>query len=641
MDISIIVPTYNRKERLKDCLDSLFAQDYPPESFEVIVVDDGSGDGTKELLQRLSGERINLRYFFQAHKGPAAARNLGIMQARASIIGFTDNDCLVRKDWAKNMVACHKQQKDAAVVGGAVRVDLSNIKAAVSQSLSDGAVKTVINGRPEVIFFPTCNVSFKKECLNGDSFNEQFGFPAGEDLDFSWRLYKKGMKFVCNPDVEILHNCHPDILSFLMQAYMYGRGNYLVQHIHRDHPLLKEIKAGNGISFFFGLVVNFIKIPRFSYLLGRKLIRSYNHFRLSEKIKIYIYFTLHKIMYLVGNVAERIRLMRMGTGLLDDTCGIRERGSRKPEFIILDSTHICNLQCNVCEIRKDRQAKEFTTDEIKRLICEAIEWKVEEFVLSGGEPFVRGDILEILNFVKNKKYRIGVLTNGVLLNEEFIGKLKPYLVSNTLSLSISLDALSPHIHDDIRGARGCFAKTSGGLKLLSGLKKDYPNINFNTISIILNENLEELLALAEFLKSLGVNSIQFQPLLANNLVMREREARVKYWIPPARLTLLDTVISGLIDFKRRNPVLVRNSENNLRLVSKYFRGELSNKDVECSYADKVMLIANNGDATTCFDCYGNIRKNSLKQIFESNEAGQARIKVKSCKKPCLLPCFCD
>lgn len=640
MNISIVVPTYNRKEKLKVCLESLFRQDYPQENFEIIVVDDGSSDGTKEMVADLSKKRPNLKFVSQLHRGPAAARNLGIKEAGAEIVGFTDNDCILKDDWARKMVETHGSDEYAIAIGGWTRTDVHNIKAAVSQFLSDGAIRTDINGRTEIVFFPTCNVSLKKNKIK-EGFNEFFPLPAGEDLEFFWRIYKKKHRLVYKKEIEILHDCHVGIKSFLKQAYMYGRGNLLVQYLHKDHPLLKEIKIKTPIHFIAGLLINFIKIPRFSCLLGSRLINSYRHFNLYEKFRVYLYFILHKIMYLIGNSVEYIRLVKMSDNsalkVSDDTRQIPD----KPEFIILDITHRCNLQCNICEIRKDKPIQEFTTQEVKALISQASEWGVKEFVLSGGEPMVRPDIFELLESVKEKKYRLGILTNGISLDKDYIERLLPYLTSGTLSLSISLDALTPRIHDDIRGMRGCFEKTFRALKKLSELKGDYPSINFNVISIILNENFEELLLLANVLKSLNVNSIQFQPLLANNLIMKERSAKVKYWIPAERLGLLDQAIDSLVNFKNNNFHLVRNSVNNLRLVKKYFRGTLTNQDVECLYAVRTMLIANNGAVTTCFERYGDVRESLLKDIWFSASATQVRVNVKGCKRPCLLPCFVD
>mgnify|MGYP001619342288 CR=1 FL=1 len=627
MDVSVIIPTYNRKEKLKDCLSSLFQQDYLEGNFEIIVVDDGSTDGTGEMLKGLSKERPLLKVFFQPHKGPAAARNLGIRQAFGEIVGFTDNDCVFAKDWVKKMVQAHRREMDKAAIGGFTRVDTHNIKAMVSQFLSDGAITATVNGRKEVIFFPTCNVSFKKRYLENDRFNESFPLPAGEDLEFFWRLFKKGYRFATFPDIEIQHNCHPDLRSFLKQAYSYGRGNYLVQHIHKNHPLLKEIKTKNHLFFFLATLINFIKIPRFSWILGTRLRRSRPFFSFYENLQIYVFFVLHKVMYVWGNILEHLKVTRIAPPA--------------PECIILDITHRCNLQCRICEIRKDESLEELSTQEVKDLIDQSMHWGVKEFVLSGGEAFLREDIFGILDFVKTRRYHIGILTNGIQLNESFLRRLLPYLREETLSLSISLDAITPEIHDDIRGAKGCFEKTLRGLKILSELKKEYPAVNFNVIAIILNKNLEELLPLVNFLKSLHVNSIQLQPLLANNLIMKERSNTVKYWVSPQRWPVLDQTIDALVEFKKQNFHLLRNSEDNLLLVKKYFRGLLAQEDVRCLYATRTMLIAHNGDVTTCFDCYGNIRKKTLRSIHASSEAEEAWMKVRECKHPCLLPCFCD
>jgi len=306
MDISVIIPTYNRKFKLKACLDSLFSQTYPKEAFEVIVIDDCSNDGTKDMLEVLTKINSSLRYFIQSHKGPAAARNLGIKHARAEIIGFTDSDCILNNGWVKGMVQAHSLEKDIAAIGGVTEVDRHNIKAQVSQSLSDGAIETKIGGKSETIFFPTCNVSFKREYLVS-GFNELFPLPAGEDLDFFWRLFKKGGRLSYKKDIGVFHDCHTDLSSFLKQAYMYGCGNYLVQYMHQDHPLLGEIKTKNNLSFVFGLIINIIKIPRFSYLLGKRLIQQRAQFNFYEKLQVYIFFVLHKISYLIGNTKEHLR----------------------------------------------------------------------------------------------------------------------------------------------------------------------------------------------------------------------------------------------------------------------------------------------------------------------------------------------
>ncbi len=635
IELSVIIPAYNRKDTLKECILSLINQDYPQERYEIIVVDDGSSDGTSTMMGSLVQRYPSIRYIQRSHKGPASTRNAGIKESIGTIIAFTDNDCIPASDWIRNIIEAHHLHKNVLAIGGLTSVNPHNIKAQVSQFLSDGAISVNINGEKEYIFFPTCNVSFKREHLK-ETFSELFPLPAGEDLEFFWRIFKKGNKFLFDEKLQVFHNCHPNFKSFLKQAFMYGRGNYLVQYLHHDHPLLKEIHTRGAGDFILSMIINFIKIPRFAYLLGSRLICSRRQFSHYEKFQIYIYFVLHKIMYLIGNIAEYRRTNSSMLNLQKSNLGIQ----KKPEFIILDITHKCNLKCNICEIRKDSQTAEFSLEEVKKLIGQALNWGVKEFVFSGGEPLLREDIFEILEFVRLNNYRVGLLTNGIIL-KDVLTRLSPYLISNTVSLSISLDALSAQIHDDIRGKAGSFEATFDALKQLSKIKENYPNINFNVISIVLNENLEELYGLANYFKKLNVNSIQFQPLLANNLVMKERSCRVKYWIPEERLPVLDSVIDSLIAFKKANDSLVRNSLNNLYLIKKYFRGLLTKQDVKCLYAIKTMLIANNGDVTTCFDCYGNIRRSTLAEIFNSKAAEYSRKRVGECSNPCLLPCFTD
>jgi glycosyltransferase involved in cell wall biosynthesis len=97
---SVIVPTYNRKSFLKIAIRSVLEQSF--DDYELIIVDDGSSDGTKKMLQAASFKpQANIKYFYQENKGPAAARNCGIKQAKAEFICFLDTDDRFRKDKLK------------------------------------------------------------------------------------------------------------------------------------------------------------------------------------------------------------------------------------------------------------------------------------------------------------------------------------------------------------------------------------------------------------------------------------------------------------------------------------------------------------------------------------------------------------
>ncbi len=97
--VSVIIPTFNRKDFLKEAIDSVLSQTY--KNFELIVVDDGSTDGTGEMISKYYPQ---IRYFYQKNKGPSAARNKGIKEAKGEYISFLDSDDLWLKEKLKKQI---------------------------------------------------------------------------------------------------------------------------------------------------------------------------------------------------------------------------------------------------------------------------------------------------------------------------------------------------------------------------------------------------------------------------------------------------------------------------------------------------------------------------------------------------------
>lgn len=111
--ITAVIPVYNRKKTIRRCIDSVLAQTYP--IFEIIVVDDGSSDGTTDIIERTYGEKVSL--IRQKHKGAQAARNLGIKEAKGEYIAFLDSD----DEWLPRKTEIQVQElrknKNAVVAG--------------------------------------------------------------------------------------------------------------------------------------------------------------------------------------------------------------------------------------------------------------------------------------------------------------------------------------------------------------------------------------------------------------------------------------------------------------------------------------------------------------------------------------------
>jgi glycosyltransferase involved in cell wall biosynthesis len=102
MKISVIIPTYNEEGVLEDCVESLGAQTHP--DFEIIVVDDGSKDGTLRILENLEKTLPNFKFVKLYHGGPGAARNLGVKNAKGDVLVFVDADMTFDKFFLETLV---------------------------------------------------------------------------------------------------------------------------------------------------------------------------------------------------------------------------------------------------------------------------------------------------------------------------------------------------------------------------------------------------------------------------------------------------------------------------------------------------------------------------------------------------------
>jgi glycosyltransferase involved in cell wall biosynthesis len=115
--LSVVVPTYNRLGRLRHVIAALEQQAYPSDAYEVIIVSDGSTDGTHAYLEALRS-KMRVRWFPQANRGPAAARNAGIQKADGEFIVFIDDDVVPDHQLlAEHARSHHEAGKDVVVLG--------------------------------------------------------------------------------------------------------------------------------------------------------------------------------------------------------------------------------------------------------------------------------------------------------------------------------------------------------------------------------------------------------------------------------------------------------------------------------------------------------------------------------------------
>lgn len=221
--LSVIIVTYNRKNTFEKAIRSVFSQDYPAARYEIIVVDDGSTDGTRDMVKTLSAEHT-IRYFSQPHKSIAAVRNVGVKNARGEIICFLDSDCIAPKEWLSTMVKTYQMHPEVVSVGGWWKHILphgmifTNLPALL---FYDGPVRE--EGYIECL--ATRNLSYKKDLFSTYGFfDEELG--ELEDRDFNLRFTSKGLKMYFLPQLVVEH-IHPfNLVWHYKREFHLGRFSY-------------------------------------------------------------------------------------------------------------------------------------------------------------------------------------------------------------------------------------------------------------------------------------------------------------------------------------------------------------------------------------------------------------------------------
>jgi glycosyltransferase involved in cell wall biosynthesis len=222
---SVIVPVYNGARTLGACLRALDAQTVQKDSYEIIVVDDGSTDGSAAVATQHGVTIIR-----QENAGPAAARNEGVRRAGGQILLFTDADCEPRADWIEQMLSPFE---DPTVTGAKGIYDTRQRAVVARFTQAEYEEKYDRLARlPQIDFVDTYAAAYRRDVFMAHGgFDE--GFRLDEDQEFSFRLAQAGCKLVFVPQALVYHQ-HPDTLWKYARRKA-GLGYWKVQ-VHGRHP---------------------------------------------------------------------------------------------------------------------------------------------------------------------------------------------------------------------------------------------------------------------------------------------------------------------------------------------------------------------------------------------------------------------
>jgi glycosyltransferase involved in cell wall biosynthesis len=246
--ISVIVPTYNRSKTLLRTLEALAGQTLRDDEWEVIVVDDGSTDGTAALVVQWL-DRCGSRNFrllsTEVNRGKSAACNLGISTTASPYVLFLDDDCLPDSDWARHHLDRQQASLSPTGVLGAVSfpeewIEKSNFVRYLQSRYVGNRPWSTIKGRPDDLPFDLMgglNISYPRQALAAAGLFAE-ALDRGQDTELAYRLWKSGLRFVFDPRPKVIH-ISPEAASLdgWLSKFLvfYERDLHLISHMHTEY----------------------------------------------------------------------------------------------------------------------------------------------------------------------------------------------------------------------------------------------------------------------------------------------------------------------------------------------------------------------------------------------------------------------
>ena len=320
------------------------------------------------------------------------------------------------------------------------------------------------------------------------------------------------------------------------------------------------------------------------------------------------------------------------------------RSLAPPDRVSLNVTLRCNLTCSMCTTCYD--APELSLQEIKGIIDQTADWGVEIFNPLGGEPFMRADIEEILAYAVRRGFYVTVTTNGTLITERRAARIAE-IPADRLHFNISLDG-DEKANDEIRSA-GMWARAIQGFNRLRAADLRAGNARRKILAntILHARNMDRFEAILDEQASLGFDGVQILNLFRQtDDVPAEASA---LWFHPERIPTLAALAERLARRAEQQGVVgyrIQNSPESLRRLPQYYTDALAPLEAPCWAGWKELYINADGQAIMCdghLDFlrggFGNVRDQTLRQLWASPALKARRQVVKECTTPCVQDCY--
>lgn len=280
------------------------------------------------------------------------------------------------------------------------------------------------------------------------------------------------------------------------------------------------------------------------------------------------------------------------------------------------------------------QEEELSTEQIFAIIDESATFGIKELIFTGGEPFLRSDIFTLTKYAYDNELRTITTTNGTVIDDKTAENIA---VSGVGHVHFSLDGLE-ETNDFFRG-KGTFNKIIEGIRILNRARNKSNHFSIGVACTVMDSNVRELSQLVELCDSLGVDVINFQPLVNDNANFLNNTTSI-FWVSPKKSSILEQEIERIRNYKPKHITIYE--EPHLEALVKYYKKELTKKDWVCFGGFKTVFICYSKREPLVYSCHGicgNLDKISLKSAWKSKEAYKLRIHSQNCRNLCMQSCY--
>lgn len=220
MSISVIIPVYNREHFIQECVKSVLKQN-TSRDYEVILVDDGSKDRTREIMAAwASHPRVKILNN-DKNQGTSYAKNRGIAESKGKYLAFTDSDCIVDTYWLEELTKPFDSDPKIMITGGCI---VEPEPQTYWETVNKGCYFLGPKNK-DVSYIIGCNMAFRREFLLNHLFDNALRFPGGEERELCLICLKLGNRVYYTVQAKVNHYHRADFRATVRQSFRFGYGN--------------------------------------------------------------------------------------------------------------------------------------------------------------------------------------------------------------------------------------------------------------------------------------------------------------------------------------------------------------------------------------------------------------------------------